>query len=149
MRLIILIGLFEGTANLSIEALKGQIEILDALGYSPFRASFIARLKAQAKYLEELLEKNEEIFIETIEDFSNQVIDHTAEARDGFIQISKQTGDPELKEIAEIVTTTHTNTVKHLAEEETEAIQKVRKSISPLKDAVAKLKLQIDNLRIH
>lgn len=149
MMIIIPIGPFERIVNLSIEALEGQVDILNALGYSSQRPDFIERLRAQAISLSDLIEKTEETFIESIENFSNEVIDQTAEARDGFIKVSKKTDDPELQEIAGLVSEAHNNTVKFLGKEEDQAISQVRESTTVMKGRVQKLLQQIGNLRVR
>lgn len=149
MKLVIPAGAFESVVSLAVEALRGQIDILNVLGYSSLRHDLIRRLKSQAMYLYELLEKNEEFFIDTIEGFSEELLGQNAEIRDGLINVSTITGDPELKNIAGIVTDAHKNTVKFLAENEKIAIKNVRERISSLKEDVKKLQTQIDDLRIR
>lgn len=148
MKLVIPAGTFESIANLTIEALKGQVDILDILGYSSQRCDLIKRLKAQAMYLYELLEKNEEFFISTIESFSEEILDQNAEIRDGFISASRKTDDPELKNITGGITDAYKDTVKFLAENEKNAVENVRNRFSSLKEKVEKLQVRIDNLRM-
>lgn len=149
MMLILPVGMLVGSLEFSIEALSGQADIICSLDPSSQRISFIKRLKAEAEYLSILIEKSEELFIEKIEEFSDSIVSQTAEVSKGIDYVSKQTGDPELQELAKSVGKAQINAVKSISKEEDLTISKVRSSLGPAKLKLIKLHQRIDNIRAH
>ena len=149
MIIIVPIGPFETATNFSIEALIGQVDILNDLGPSSQRASFIERLKEQAKYLLDVIEKSEGVFIEEIENFSDGVLDQTASVRNDFIRVSGKINDPTLREMSEVVSDAHNKAVKFLGEEELEAINRIRETTAELKNKADKLITYIEKIRVR
>lgn len=137
----------EAALRFSIETLRGQIDILFALGNAPQAPAFIQRLGAQAQYLYELIEMTEESTTKSVQDFSEWVSKESTDARNGIVGLSKQVDDPKLKYVAGVVSDTHFEAIKSLGKEETEATDKIHRVLAPLKAETQKLIDEISRLR--
>lgn len=149
MIIIVPLDPFKNATNLSIEALISQMDILYTLGNCQQRASFIERLKEQAKYLLTVIENSEEELIKEIEGFSNTIINETASTRNNLVKVSKKTNNPELQEMAKYVSSAHDITVKFMGKEENEAIKKILETTTALKEKTHKVITHIEKIRVR
>lgn len=148
VNMIMPISLLKGFVDLSIGALRSQIDILEELGYSRTRRPFIQRLQLQTGHLLKLVESAEDHQINYIQSTMDEVIGTTAQMRNLVNKESAKTCDPVLKHIAELTVKTHDETVKRTGKIETEITKEITAEIADMKKDIKKLLEEIGNLRI-
>lgn len=148
MKIVITTNLLKGLVGLSTEALRGQIDILEELGFSTTRRPFIERLRSQAEYLLKLVETIEDYHLSCVQNTMDEIANTTAMMRNLAAKMSVETCDPEWKQMAEHTTKTHNETVKSLGGIETAITKDIGAEIASTKEKIANLLKQIENLRI-
>lgn len=146
---IIAIGMFKHFAKLSVDGFTGQVLLLELLGNIPQRGQIIEGIRRRATHTLKLTLEAEEEFTNTIRDYSDDYISHTARIRDNYLLISQRTQDPDDIAIAKELSNAHDATVRSLGEEETCTVTEIGKDLTEIRESLQELLKLLDNLRIR